>query len=236
MDDRMIWHSFGLALAQLADGRFLRVVLAGIALTLALLAAVYVAFLWAIGTFVPDQISLPGFGPVGGVDTALGVGSFILMIGLSVFLMVPVAAAFSGLFLDRVADAVEDKHYPHLPPAGDLGMGDTVIATINMFGVLCAINLLAVLAYLFAGPLAPVIFLLLNGYLLGREFFLLVAERRMPRASAKALRRDNALTIWMAGILMATPLAIPLVNLVVPVLGAATFTHIFHRLARQGAV
>jgi hypothetical protein len=30
---------------------------------------------------------------------------------------------------------------------------------------------------------------------------------------------------------MAAPLSIPVVNLLVPVLGVATFTHIFHRLA-----
>ena len=94
----------------------------------------------------------------------------------------------------------------------------------------------AVLAYIFAGPFAPVLFLLLNGYLLGREFFMLAAERRMSRVQAVALRRENATTVWFAGILMATPLAIPLVNLVIPVLGADTFTHLVHRLARQGDV
>jgi CysZ protein len=232
----MIWQSFGLALAQLGDGRFLRVVLAGICLTLALLFAVYMAFLWAIQTFVPDTTTLPGIGAIDGIDTALGIASLFLMIGLSVFLMVPVAAAFSGLFLDRVADAVEDRHYPGLPPAGNLGLADTLIATINLFGLLVAINVLAVIAYAFAGPFAPVVFVLLNGYLLGREFFLLAAERRIPRADAKALYRANISTVWFAGVLMATPLAIPFVNLIIPVLGAATFTHIFHRLARQGAV
>jgi len=35
---------------------------------------------------------------------------------------------------------------------------------------------------------------------------------------------------------MVVPLTIPLVNLLVPVLGAATFTHLFHALsARKGA-
>ena len=29
---------------------------------------------------------------------------------------------------------------------------------------------------------------------------------------------------------MAAPLTVPILNLVVPVLGAATFTHLFHRL------
>ena len=35
-----------------------------------------------------------------------------------------------------------------------------------------------------------------------------------------------------AGALMAAPLSIPLVNLVIPVLGVATFTHMVQRLAR----
>jgi CysZ protein len=34
------------------------------------------------------------------------------MIGLSVFLMVPVASMFTGLFLEDVAAAVEARHYP----------------------------------------------------------------------------------------------------------------------------
>ena len=38
---------------------------------------------------------------------------------------------------------------------------------------------------------------------------------------------------WLAGTLMAAPLSIPLVNLLVPVLGVATFTHLFHRLAER---
>ncbi len=38
------------------------------------------------------------------------------MIVLSAVLMVPVAAAFTGVFLDEVADAVEARHYPHLVP------------------------------------------------------------------------------------------------------------------------
>ena len=41
--------------------------------------------------------------------------------------------------------------------------------------------------------------------------------------------RDNHACI-VAGTLMAIPLSIPLVNLVIPILGAATFTHIFHQV------
>ncbi len=35
----------------------------------------------------------------------------------------------------------------------------------------------------------------------------------------------------LPGCLMAVPLSVPLVNLLIPILGAASFTHMFHRLA-----
>ncbi|MGL5012323.1 MAG: EI24 domain-containing protein, partial [Paracoccaceae bacterium] len=111
-------------------------------------------------------------------------------------------------------------------------MIDTIIGSLNFFGLVMFINIIALIAYAFAGPFAPVAFWVLNGYLLGREYFGLAAERRLPRTEARSLRRANAGRVWLAGILMAAPLSIPLVNLLIPVLGAATFTHLFHRLAR----
>lgn len=230
----MIRASFTAALGQIGDPRFLRVTALGIALTIALLFGVYAASLWLLEWLAPDSISIPFIGPVGGIDTLIGVGSVVLMLVLSVFLMVPVASAFSGLFLDTVAQAVEDRHYHGLPPATPLPLADTIIGSINFFGLVVFLNILALIGYILTGPLAPILFWLLNGYLLGREYFSLAAERRLPKAQARALRKANRGTVWLAGILMAAPLSIPLVNLLIPVLGAATFTHLFHRLWRQG--
>jgi CysZ protein len=230
----MIWASFTAALGQMGDPRFLKVTALGVALTIALLVGVYAATLWLLEWLAPETISIPFVGPIGGIDTLIGIGSILLMLGLSVFLMVPVASAFSGLFLDTVAAAVEDRHYPGLPPATPLPLADTVIGSLNFFGLVVFINFLALIGYIFAGPLAPVIFWVLNGYLLGREYFSLAAERRLPKPQARALRKANAGRVWLAGILMAAPLSVPIVNLFIPVLGAATFTHLFHRLARQG--
>mgnify|MGYP007061007021 CR=1 FL=1 len=75
----------------------------------------------------------------------------------------------------------------------------------------------------------------LNGFLLGREYFMLVAMRRLGRPGAVQLRRRHPVAIWVAGTLMAAPLSVPVVNLLVPVLGAATFTHLFHRLNARAA-
>ncbi|TGD42972.1 hypothetical protein EEB11_11935 [Pseudotabrizicola sediminis] len=228
----MIIGDFLKALRQLSDPRFRRVMVLGVLLSLALLVAVYAGFLVLIQTFIPDSIAIPFVGPVEGLDTLLSWGSALLMIGLSVFLMMPVASAFTGLFLEDVAQAVEDRHYPALPPAPRIPLGDALVDAANFFALLIAVNALALILYAFAGPFIPVVFWAVNGLLLGREYFTLVAMRRLGRERAKALRKQHWGKVWLAGTLMAAPLSVPLVNLLIPVLGAATFTHLFHRLNR----
>ncbi len=232
----VIFSCFAAALGQLFDPRFRRVVVLGVILAIALLWGAYAALLFVAEMFTPGSITLPLIGPIGGIDTLLGWGSFVLMLVLSVFLMIPVASAFSGLFLEDVAQAVEDKYYPNLPVVAAASFGSTVIGTLNFLGVLIGVNILALFLYAVAGPLIPLIFWALNGYLLGREYFTLVAARRLGSPGAKALYNQNKAKVWMAGTLMAAPLSIPLVNLVIPVLGVATFTHLYHRLtiAAQG--
>ena len=229
----MIFSDFLKAVRQLPDPTFRRVLLLGIGLTFALLIGIYALFLWAIQVWVPDLIELPLIGPVGGLDSFLSIGSFILMTLLSVFLMVPVAAMFTGFFLEDVAEAVERRHYPHLPPAPGVSLYESVKDAVNFFAILIAVNLIALIISLFMGPLVPVVFWLVNGFLLGREYFTLAAMRRVGREGAKRLRRRHLPQICLAGTLMAMPLAIPVVNLLIPLLGAATFTHLFHRLNRE---
>lgn len=229
----MIWNAFTRALGQWDDPRFRRVVLLGVGLTLALLVAVYALLVWAVQALAPDTLALPWIGEVGGIDTLVSIGSVFVMLGLSVFLMVPVASAFSGLFLDDIAQAVEARHYPDLPSARRMGLAEGMIASVNFLGVVILANLLALILWPFVGPFIPLVFWAVNGWLLGQEYFTLVAYRHMDRASAKGLRRMHRATIWGAGILMAAPLSVPLLNLFIPVFGVATFTHIFHALARQ---
>jgi uncharacterized protein involved in cysteine biosynthesis len=97
--------------------------------------------------------------------------------------------------------------------------------------VLIAANLLALILYAILTPFAPFIFWGMNGFLLGREYFTLAAMRRLGRDGARKLRAKHSTTVWLAGTLMAIPLSVPLVNLVIPIIGVATFTHIYHRLS-----
>ena len=130
----MILADFARALGQFFDPRFMRVLLIGVALSLALLFGVYAGFVQILDWLTPDTFTLPWVGEVTWVKDLLGWGSLALMIGLSVFLMVPVASAFTGLFLDDVAKAVEDRHYPGLPPAPRLPFFDVLIDSLTSDG------------------------------------------------------------------------------------------------------
>lgn len=230
----MILKAFLLALGQMGDRRFRRVLLLGVLLTFALLVASYAGLLWLVYALVGEEATLPVLGEVRWLNDLLSVSSLLLMIVLSVFLMVPVASAITSMFLDEVAQAVEDRHYPQLDQVPGVPFGEALRDTINFLGVLIGANILAIFLYVFFAPAALFIFWGLNGFLLGREYFMLAAMRRVGRAEAKELRSRNVGTIWLAGTLMAIPLSVPLVNLLIPILGAATFTHVFHMLEERG--
>ena len=227
----MIVGAFLSALAQFDDPRFRRAVWLGLALAVALLFAMYAAVLLVVQWVTPDTLTLPWIGAVNGLSALVSVASIAVMLILSVFLMVPVASAFTGLFLDDVADAVEARHYPTLSPAPRAAFWPALVDSVRYFGLLVVLNLLGLVLFVFSGGLGMVGLWLINGFLLSREYFTMVALRRMSPAEAGSLRRDNLLTLWGAGIVMAIPLSIPLVNLVMPVIGAAAFTHLFHRVS-----
>jgi len=226
----MILTDFLKAVGQLTDRRFRRVLWRGIALTIALLVGVYAAFLYVLNALGAEAWIVDIIGGVTWVGSFLTFGSLALMLIMSVFLMVPVASIITSLFLDEVADAVEARHYPHAQDKPGVGFWAGLRDSMNFLGLLIGANILALLMWAVVPPLAPFIFWGLNGYLLGREYFQIAARRHLSRDAAKSLYRANRGRVWLAGTLMAMPLTFPLLNLFIPVLGAATFTHQFHRL------
>jgi uncharacterized protein involved in cysteine biosynthesis len=218
------------ALGQVGDPRFMRVLLRALGLTVVALALVFAAVMLGLGWLLPETVTLPWIGPVGFVDNLVSWGAFALMLVLSVVLMVPVAAAVVGFFLDEVAAAVEARHYPALPPVKGLSLAQQARDSVVFLGIVVGANLVALAIYLMVPPLAPFVSWLVNGFLLGHEYFGLVAVRRLGPEGAAALRRRHFWRAWAAGTAMAVPLSVPVLNLLVPILGVAVFTHQFHRL------
>lgn len=226
-----LFNDFAKAVAQLVDPKFMWVLIKAVGLSAILVGGAYFGLIWLAVTFLPGSITLPWFGsvPIGDWFSAVAFTGALLM---GAFLMFPVAAVFLGFFLEDIADAVETKHYPGLPKVQPLPFGVAMGEALRFLLVMIVANLFALIIYFSFAFLAPVIFYIVNGFLLGREYFQLVAARRLGAKAASKLRKAHRWEIWFAGILMAVPLSIPVVNLLVPLLGVATFTHQFHRLNR----
>lgn len=228
-----ILADIGRGIGQIGGRGSLALLVRALALTVVALALVAWLFVAGLGWLVPETVSLPWIGPVGFVDDLAFWAAVGGVLVLSAFLMVPVAAAVVGFFLEGVAEAVETRHYPALPPARAIPLATQVGDALRFFVLVVAANLLALAIYLAVAPLAPFIFWIVNGFLLGREYFQLVASRRLGRQEAVALRKRHAATIWLTGTAMAVPLSVPVLNLFVPIVGVAVFTHQFHRLVKD---
>jgi uncharacterized protein involved in cysteine biosynthesis len=148
------------------------------------------------------------------------------------FIFPAIAAAIAGIFADEVIDAVEAKHYPDLGPARHLSVWTVVVDALQLAGIALIANILA-LPFLVVFPIYVLITWGVNGWLLGREYFEMVAFRRLDRETARALHRKHRSTFTIAGILIAICLTIPFVNLIAPVLGAAFMVHVAQNVVNQ---
>ncbi|MEM8819994.1 MAG: EI24 domain-containing protein [Pseudomonadota bacterium] len=224
---------FGRAIAQALDKRFLGVLLMSVGASLALLFGLAGVLGWLV-SFLPETITLPLIGWE--IDTPFTGLQGLAVLGVmlaSVFLMIPVAVVFVNLLIERIVDAVEARWYGGPARGAGRGVGDQIGAALRMLVVVLLANLVLLFVAILAGPLAPVLFIAVNGYLLGREFFETVAQRMMRARDARALRRRHRVQVWIGGVMMTVPLVVPIMNLVVPVIGVAAFTHMVHRLAER---
>lgn len=215
-----------LPLRQLGDPAFLA------PLAKALLAAL-LAFLGLAALAAWGVAGLAGgSGWLAGLAGALG---GVLVLGLAVWLFVPVLLGLAGLFLDQVAAAVERRYYPGLPPAQ--GAGAVAQAAFNLGFALKtgALSLLALPLLLLAPPFGALALWLVSTIALGHGLFEGVAQRRMGVAAARALRRRREGAVLALGGLLAGMALVPGLNLLVPVLGTAAMTHLLHRSGPAGA-
>jgi CysZ protein len=226
----MILSDFLKSVAQFDDPKFRRVLWRGMGLTIALLIAACLLVNFGINQLLSSAWAANMIGDQSWLGALINVGGVLFTIALSIWLMVPVTSAIIALFLDEVAQAVEARHYPHLPKQTATKLQDQILVGIRFLGILLLANIGALILSMIVPLLAPFVFWATNGYLMGREYFQMAAMRRMPRAQAQELFQRHQGSIWTAGILIAIPMSIPLVGLFIPILGAATFTHQFERL------
>ena len=162
-------------------------------------------------------------------ETLLAIGTGVALFVAFFFLMAPVMAVFAGFFLDDVAARVERLHYPRDAPGQPLATAAAITLALQFGAIVLLVNL-AVLPLVFTG-IGAVALIAANAYLLGREYFEMVAMRHMPVADARHLRRENTAMVFAAGLLPAFLSLVPVLNLAVPLFATAYFVHIFKTVA-----
>ncbi|WP_193172409.1 EI24 domain-containing protein [Nisaea nitritireducens] len=216
-----MFSSITATLGQLTDPRLrnpiIVSVLGSIAAILLLGAAVW---------YVLDWFSFFG----GWMDDAAAWVASLIVIVLGILFFPGASNAISSLFLDSVCNAVEAKHYPGLGPSRPQPFVETVLEGLKFLGITVLVNIVLLPVYLLAPGLNLVVFYGANGYLLGREFFEMVAMRRLTPAEAKELRKRKAGSVFVSGVLIAAVMTIPVLNFAGPVIATAFMLHRFERL------
>ena len=213
----------GQAFRELFSPSFRAILFKCLGFTVGLLALIVIGLHWLFSYYV----AWPGW-----IETTaewlLGAG---LVVG-SIFLIPPVTSLIAGLYLDDIAAEVERVNYPADMPGQELPTFQTIWLAVKFFFVVLAVNLIAVFLLLIPG-VNLVAFYLGNGYLLGREYFEMVAMRHLPAGAAKELRRVNSVYIFVCGLIIAVVASVPILNLLTPIFATAFMVRIYKLLARR---
>jgi CysZ protein len=216
----MVLESARLAASQMLEPGMRSVLWKSLGLAVLLLVVGWIALEAVVSTFLS-----PFLGPWPWLSTALvwmmGAG----MAAGAVFLIAPVTAALAGVFQDEIADEVERVHYPRDEPGRALPLLPSLLMSAKFLAIVALANFFALLLVLLPGINFGVFFLV-NAWLLGREFFEFSAMRHMGEADAKRLRRANRMTIFLAGLVIAGFMAVPVLNLATSVFATAMMVHL----------
>ena len=177
-----------------------------------------------------DSAQFFGWAPLNWLIDILG---GLAVLALSWLLFPAVVTLVMGFFLDGVAAAVEARDYPGQRPARRAPIREILATTMRLMGLTILLNLMALPLYILVPGINLFLFLALNGYLFGREYFEVVALRRLDTTAARAMRRRFGGYVFVGGVVIAGLFALPLVNLVAPVIAVAFMVHVFQALAAR---
>jgi uncharacterized protein involved in cysteine biosynthesis len=199
-----------------------------------LLGVLWRSLLWSVVCFIALHVAaieavhhlLHLHGWIGWSADVLGsIGASLL----ALWLFLPVAVMIGTLYMERIARAVERRHYRMLPPAHGAPIASQLWDAASVGWSILLLNLLALVAALILPGIGLVLAWLIGGYAIGRGLFVAVAMRRMPRHAAEALYRNVRSAVLAQGCVLALAGYVPILNLLIPVVGTAAMVHVLDR-------
>jgi CysZ protein len=192
-------------------------------------AAVLIALSIGLG-FGIDRLATFDFWLVNRLVELLGGLAVIVLVWVLFPAVVTLVLSF---FLESAIVSVEARRYPGLPPPRRQSFGEILRSGLRLALLGIAVNLLALPLYLLLPGLNIVLFYGLNGWLLGREYFEMIALRRLDERELCAAWRAHRPRILTGGVVIAVLLTIPVVNLAAPLIAAIFMLHLFENLPQR---
>lgn len=213
------------AFAQASDPAFRRVIVRGAVAAVLLFIALVAAVAWGLEHFAVTGVAW--------LDQAIAGAGAVGAVVLAGILFPGAVVAAQGFLLDDAAAAVEARHYPDERGTA-ASFKSATVSSLRLAGITIVLNILVLPLY-FWPAINIVVFYGLNGYLLGREYFELVALRHSGLDAARALRRRNRGTVFASGVVVAALFTVPLLGWFMPAFATAFMVHVYEMTRRRGA-
>ncbi len=212
----------GKTLRSLFSARLLPLMLAcgclGIVLVVSIVSGI--TFLWAHLT----SFSFPYADAVSNIL----VGGVLTVAGW--FMLPALVVLIAGLFQDTVVHRIEKTSYPDAMAPETGRFWADLIHDLRFTLRAVFLNLLILPFYFLV--IGPGLSVILNSYLLGREFFETAAGYHMPKSEARKLALEHRITVYGGGFLITLITLVPVLNLFVPIFALAYMVHLAHALIR----
>lgn len=214
-----MFASVGKALSMIFDPALFGVVARSLALTLILFIALFLGLQWGLHHVPP--LHWPWLNTVIDWVASLALVVLLFIVGA------PVAALFGTFFLDGVAKSVERKYYPADAPSHGAPFFASLFVALRFTGLVIVATFALLPFDVMLPGVGSAATLVVDGWLLGREYFELAALRHLSRGEADEMRKRHRFAILGGGVLLALLTYIPFADLIAPLFGAALMTHMF---------
>ena len=151
-----------------------------------------------------------------------------ILSGVGAWFLFPVfSVLIAGAFQETVIKRVEAAYYPGSKER-EGGFWPDLLHDIRftVWGVF--LNILVLPLYIFSIGFA--VSILLNSYLLGREFFESAAGYHLGKDKAQALIKENKMSVYLGGFIITMAALVPLLNLFIPIIAVVWMTHLYHAI------
>lgn len=155
-----------------------------------------------------------------------------IITGVGGWFMLPVLTVLiAGMFQETVIHRVEFVYYPEKVRTESPKFWPDILHDIK-FTILALILNIIILPLYFIG-IGFIASILLNSYLLGREFFESAAGYHLGKPDAKELGAQNRFKIFLGGLVITLMALIPVLNLFVPIFAVVWMVHVYHLINQK---